>query len=70
MARAGRSTRRTRTTSRCAPTTATRLRHLLAPFAKEIVARTYQQPGADALLERMVEVLAYAGITVRNLRAT
>lgn len=37
-----------------------RLRYLLALFAKEIVQRSYGEPGSDRLLERLVEVLAYA----------
>lgn len=37
-----------------------RLRYLLALFAKEIVQRTYGEPGSDRLLERLVAVLAYA----------
>ncbi|MHB8418639.1 MAG: ATP-binding protein [Myxococcales bacterium] len=40
-------------------------RYLLALLAKEIVQRSYGQPGSDALLERLVEVLAHAE---RNLR--
>lgn len=42
-----------------------RLRYLLALLAKEIVQRSYGQPGSGALLERMVEILAHAE---RNLR--
>jgi hypothetical protein len=42
-----------------------RVRYLLSLFAKEIVQRSFGKPGDDALLERMVEILAYAE---RNLR--
>jgi hypothetical protein len=42
-----------------------RLRYLLALLAKEIVQRSYGQPGSSELLERIVEVLAHAE---RNLR--
>ncbi len=42
-----------------------RLRYLLALLTKELVNRSYGQPGSDALLERMVEILAHAE---RNLR--
>ena len=44
-----------------------RLRYLLALLAKEIVQRSYGQPGTSELLERLVEVLAHAE---RNLRGT
>jgi histidine kinase/DNA gyrase B/HSP90-like ATPase len=44
-----------------------RLRYLLALLAKEIVQRSYGQPGTSELLERVVEVLAHAE---RNLRGT
>ena len=42
-----------------------RLRYLLALLAKEIVQRSYGQPGSADLLEHMVEVLAHAE---RNMR--
>ena len=44
-----------------------RLRYLLALLAKEIVQRSYGQPGTSELLERLVEVLAHAE---RNLHGT
>ncbi len=40
-------------------------RYLLSLLAKEIVQRSYSQPGGGALLERLVEILAHAE---RNLR--
>ncbi len=40
-------------------------RYLLSLLGKEIVQRSYGQPGGEALLERLVEVLAHAE---RNLR--
>ena len=43
-----------------------RLRYLVALLGKEIVLRTYAQPGAGDLLEHLVAVLAHAE---RNLRA-
>jgi hypothetical protein len=42
-----------------------RVRYLLALLAKELVQRSFAQPGSEPLLERMVEVLAHAE---RNLR--
>lgn len=43
-----------------------RIRYLVALLGKEIVARTYAQPGAAELLEHLVAVIAHAE---RNLRA-
>jgi hypothetical protein len=43
-----------------------RLRYLVALLGKEIVARTYAQPGAGELLEHLIAVIAHAE---RNLRA-
>jgi hypothetical protein len=43
-----------------------RLRYIIALLGKEIVARTYAQPGAGELLEHLVAVIAHAE---RNLRA-
>lgn len=43
-----------------------RLRYLVALLGKEIVQRTYAQPGAGELLEHLVAVMAHAE---RNLRA-
>jgi hypothetical protein len=45
----------------------TRLRYLLTLFAKEIAQRAFGLPGADTVLEGMVEVLAHAE---RNLGRT
>jgi hypothetical protein len=42
-----------------------RIRYLVALLGKEIVARTYQQPGASELLEHLIAVMAHAE---RNLR--
>jgi hypothetical protein len=42
-----------------------RVRYLVALLGKEIVARTYVQPGAGELLEHLVAVMAHAE---RNLR--
>ncbi len=42
-----------------------RVRYLLTLLAKELVQRSFAQPGSDQLLERMVEILAHAE---RNLR--
>jgi len=42
-----------------------RLRYFLALLAKELVHRSYAQPGSEGLLEKMVEILAHAE---RNLR--
>jgi hypothetical protein len=42
-----------------------RLRYLVALFGKEIVARTFAQPGAGDMLEQLVAILAHAE---RNLR--
>ncbi|MEJ7604659.1 MAG: ATP-binding protein [Kofleriaceae bacterium] len=44
-----------------------RIRYLVALFGKEIVARTYAQPGAGDLLEHLVAVIAHAE---RNLRSS
>ena len=38
-----------------------RLRYLAHLFAKEVVVRNFGDPGAGALLERMVEVLTHIG---------
>jgi hypothetical protein len=43
-----------------------RLRYIVALLGKEIVLRTYNQPGAGELLEHLIAVLAHAE---RNLRA-
>jgi hypothetical protein len=43
-----------------------RLRYIISLLGKEIVARTYAQPGAGELLEHLVAVIAHAE---RNLRA-
>ena len=43
-----------------------RIRYLVALFGKEIVQRTYGQPGAGELLEHLVAVMAHAE---RNLRS-
>jgi hypothetical protein len=42
-----------------------RLRYLIALFGKEIVARTFAQPGASEMLEQLVAILTHAE---RNLR--
>jgi hypothetical protein len=42
-----------------------RMRYLLSLLAKELVQRSFAQPGSEQLLERMVEILAHAE---RNLR--
>lgn len=42
-----------------------RLRYVVALLGKEIVQRTYGQPGAGELLENLVAVIAHAE---RNLR--
>jgi hypothetical protein len=44
-----------------------RVRYLLTLFAKEIALRTYGHPGAEPVLEALVEVLAHAE---RNLRGS
>jgi hypothetical protein len=44
-----------------------RVRYLLTLLAKELVQRSFAQPGSEGLLERMVEILAHAE---RNLRGS
>jgi hypothetical protein len=45
-----------------------RIRYLVALLGKEIVARTYAQPGAGDLLEHLVAVIAHAERNLRGAR--
>ena len=47
-----------------------RIRYLVALLGKEIVARTYAQPGAHELLEHLVAVIAHAERNLRGSRDT